>query len=157
MAGKATNEPRDMILEKRPLIEPDGWCMSVSCQCCLSIAETNMLTVIELVQRQQTVNHGSIVTVGCRCQNGEGEQKVGRPKVRLAPPRDVGELSSSNAEVAWGRGRRHSESRPRGATDSSQGCLRNVERGLNEAEDYNGGTIKSSYSPKLQYLEHVGL
>jgi hypothetical protein len=59
--------------------------------------------------------------------------------------------------VAWGRGRRHSESRPRGATDSSQGCLRNVERGLNEAEDYNGGTIKSSYSPKLQYLEHVGL
>lgn len=131
--------------------------MSESCQYCESAARANVPTLIELVQRQQSVHHGSIVTVRRRGKNGEGEKKVGGPKVLPVPPRDVGELLSSNGEVAWASCRRHGESRPRGATDNSQRCLRNVERGLNEAEVYKGGTIMSSYRPMLQYLEPVGL
>lgn len=60
-----------------------------------------LLTASELVQGEQSVDHGTIITVGCRCQHNEEEQQIGIPQTRNLPPDNLWEFLSGDLEVTW--------------------------------------------------------
>jgi hypothetical protein len=84
-------------------MEPDGLFMSSSSQIEIQLCNCGKKrTSFELFKREETVDHGSIVTVGGRGQDDEEHEEVETPQVLPLVPCDVGELLPGNPEEAGG-------------------------------------------------------
>lgn len=63
-----------------------------------------MEVVLPDLERLETVDHGSIVTVGGRGEHDEAQADVGLPQRRVLVPGDSRELTPGEAEGTLGRG-----------------------------------------------------
>ena len=64
--------------------------------------------IFELLQREKTVNHGPIVTIGGRSQDNKEEEEIGLPQVWKLEPVDIGKIFAGHPKVALHkRGIRH--------------------------------------------------
>jgi hypothetical protein len=101
------------------------------------------LTLFELVEREETVNHGSIVTVGGRGQHDKDHEEVETPQVAPLEPCDGGELLPGDLEEA-GSGRGIVSS---GATHDVDVCLVVLEAGVG-AVNTNEGLFEAGEQKK---------
>lgn len=91
-----------MMPEKRPLMDPEGLCISEVSSADDTYYIAFAPTVSELVEREKTVNHRTIITVGGTSQDDKEEHQVSASQVLQLEPSDGGEFLPCYSEVALG-------------------------------------------------------